>query len=134
MTQDWQGDAYCVRCKDRVPTTGYIEETNGRFFAKGFCPQCGGKVTRILGSTPPAAPAKADDILDQRAGYGDPTENHARIAALWTTYLGTEIRADQVAVCFVLAKISRSVTSPDNPDHYIDIKGYADIARECAGA
>lgn len=75
-----------------------------------------------------------EDILDQRAGYGSPVENHARIAALWSAYLGTEIRPDQVAMCCVLMKISRSVTSPGNPDHYLDAKGYIDIAQECAGA
>ena len=29
--------------------TGNVEETNGRRFAKGICPVCGTKVTRILG-------------------------------------------------------------------------------------
>jgi hypothetical protein len=45
-----EDEAYCVHCKevrriwDRVE-----EETNGRRFAKGKCPECGTKVTRILG-------------------------------------------------------------------------------------
>lgn len=71
------------------------------------------------------------DILDQRAGYGTPAENHARIAALWSAYLGTEITASQVAWCMVLVKCSRSVSSPTNSDHYVDAKGYIDIAEEC---
>jgi hypothetical protein len=49
LSEDWKGEAYCVKCKEAVPTTGYVEEVNGRRFAKGFCPDCGGKVTRILG-------------------------------------------------------------------------------------
>ena len=131
---DWEGEAYCVKCKCRVHTTGYIEEVNGRRFAKGICPVCGTKVTRILGApSTDVSPSQSEDtdILDQRSGYGTPAENHRRIAALWSAYLGFTVEPWQVAWCMVLVKASRSVNSPDNPDHYLDAKGYVDIAEEC---
>lgn len=135
--ENWEGAAYCVKCKARVHFTGLVEEVNGRRFAKGKCPVCGTKVTRILGKRDDeiaAPPILTEDvpILDQRSGYGDVVENHTRIAELWSSYLGFKIEPWQVAACMVLVKVSRSVSSPKNPDHWLDIKGYADIAAQCA--
>ena len=42
-------EAYCVKCKAKRQFTGEVHETNGRRMAKGICPTCGTKVTRILG-------------------------------------------------------------------------------------
>jgi hypothetical protein len=73
------------------------------------------------------------DILDERGkDYGDPVVNHARIAELWTAYLGHDVTAHQVAICFILAKISRLAQSPGHLDSYVDIDGYARIAAMCA--
>jgi hypothetical protein len=47
--ESYTGEAYCVKCKEKREFTGHVEETNGRRFAKGICPVCGTKVTRILG-------------------------------------------------------------------------------------
>lgn len=47
--ESYTGEAYCVKCKEKREFTGNVEETNGRRFAKGICPVCGTKVTRILG-------------------------------------------------------------------------------------
>ena len=47
--ETYTGEAYCVKCKEKREFTGHVEETNGRRFAKGICPVCGTKVTRILG-------------------------------------------------------------------------------------
>ena len=47
--ESYTGEAYCVKCKAKREFTGHVEETNGRRFAKGICPTCGTKVTRILG-------------------------------------------------------------------------------------
>jgi hypothetical protein len=55
-----------------------------------------------------------------------------QIANLWTTYLGTPIAAEQVAMCQVLLKISRSCSGNYNVDDYIDILGYGAIASECS--
>jgi len=49
MAESYTGEAYCVKCKAKREFTGHVEETNGRRFAKGICPECGTKVTRILG-------------------------------------------------------------------------------------
>ena len=49
MAESYTGEAYCVKCKEKREFTGHVEETNGRRFAKGICPVCNTKVTRILG-------------------------------------------------------------------------------------
>ena len=49
MAESYTGEAYCVKCKEKREFTGNVEETNGRRFAKGICPVCDTKVTRILG-------------------------------------------------------------------------------------
>ena len=49
MAESYSGEAYCVKCKEKRHFDGHVEETNGRRFAKGICPTCGTKVTRILG-------------------------------------------------------------------------------------
>ena len=40
---------YCVKCREKRDFDGNVEETNGRRMAKGTCPVCGTKMTRILG-------------------------------------------------------------------------------------
>jgi len=81
-----------------------------------------------------------------QAAYGDPATNHAGIAALWRAYFG--IRADygsshisgidgeDVAMCFLLAKIARAShrshrPDPLNEDTFVDMIGYAAIAGQC---
>lgn len=50
MAEEYTGEAYCVKCKEKREFTGHVEVSeNGRRFAKGICPVCGTKVTRILG-------------------------------------------------------------------------------------
>jgi len=49
MAEEYTGEAYCVKCKEKREFTGHVEEKNSRRFAKGICPECGTKVTRILG-------------------------------------------------------------------------------------
>ena len=49
MAEEYTGEAYCVKCKKKREFTGHVEEKNSRRFAKGICPVCGTKVTRILG-------------------------------------------------------------------------------------
>ncbi len=36
--ESYTGEAYCVKCKAKREFTGHVEETNGRRFAKGICP------------------------------------------------------------------------------------------------
>ena len=42
--------------------------------------------------------------------YGSPEDNFGAIAALWGTYLGIDINADEVAVMMILFKIGRLST------------------------
>jgi transcription elongation factor Elf1 len=54
MEDKYEGDFYCLKCKKTVKSVGEITTNNGRRMAKGVCPNCGTKMTRIL----PKAPAK----------------------------------------------------------------------------
>ena len=49
MAEEYTGEGYCVKCKEKREFTGHVAEKNSRRFAKGICPVCGTKVTRILG-------------------------------------------------------------------------------------
>ncbi|MCP2259645.1 hypothetical protein LX15_003350 [Streptoalloteichus tenebrarius] len=42
-------NGYCVKCREKRDFEGKVEEKNGRRMAKGVCPVCGTKMTRILG-------------------------------------------------------------------------------------
>ena len=70
---------------------------------------------------------------DRQAVYGSPRDNHERIAALWSTYLGFDVAPDQVAVCMALVKIARLMQTPGHTDSFIDAAAYMAIAGELAG-
>lgn len=53
-TETYQGDFYCVKCKEKREAEGRVVETNGRRMAKGTCPVCGTNLNRILGKAPTA--------------------------------------------------------------------------------
>ena len=77
MAESYTGEAYCVKCKEKREFTGHVEETNGRRFAKGICPVCGTKVTRILGSI--------EGRKFQVSGHTDnvPTGKNSRFKSNW---------------------------------------------------
>jgi hypothetical protein len=62
---------------------------------------------------------------DRNQDYGDPEENFADIANLWTAYAGHQFTRTDVAVFMTLVKIARMKTSPSLKDHWVDIAGYA---------
>lgn len=68
---------------------------------------------------------------DRQNQYGDPYTNHQRIADLWTTYLETQIKPEQVAICMALVKIARLMQTQSD-DSFIDLAAYAAIAGEIA--
>ena len=74
--------------------------------------------------------AKRLTASDRQDVYGDPNENHQRIADLWSVYLETEISPSQVALCLCLVKISRLMATPNHIDSFIDLAAYAAIAGE----
>ena len=48
--EDWHGEAYCVKCKEKRFIDGSIKVSDsGRKMAYGYCPVCGTKMNRILG-------------------------------------------------------------------------------------
>ena len=50
MGEKYQGEYYCVKCKDKVTTEGdVVVSDSGRRMAKAVCPVCGTKLNRILG-------------------------------------------------------------------------------------
>lgn len=65
--------------------------------------------------------------------YGSPAIHHARTAALWSVYLQTEIRPEQVSVLFILDKIARSMEQ-EKPDNFVDVAGYAQVHAKVLGA
>ena len=77
---------------------------------------------------------KPVEILETAAGlvggdraeqHGDFKMMHKRVADLWSTYLRTNIRADEVAFCMVLIKLARAEIGSHNPDDGVDAAAYA---------
>ena len=69
---------------------------------------------------------------DRNQTHGDPKENFSDTALLWSTYLGFPISAEQVTMCQVLLKVSRTKFGKFNQDDYIDMAGYAALSCELA--
>ena len=63
--------------------------------------------------------------VDRNMQYGEPEQNFAAIAALWTVYLSHPIEPHDVAVMEILLKVARIRQSPTKMDHWVDIAGYA---------
>ena len=72
--------------------------------------------------------AKAQ-ITDVKAElHGDAGGLFNYIAALWSSYLGTKVDANDVAHCQTLLKIARSAFGTHNRDDYVDAIGYQGLA------
>jgi hypothetical protein len=74
--------------------------------------------------------AKALINGDRAKEYGDAYLNHARIAALWTTYIRSktdDLNPVDVAMMLVLMKVARTIETPKD-DSFVDIAGYAALA------
>jgi len=66
--------------------------------------------------------------------YGDPKQNFGLAAVIWSQILGVEVDPDQVALCMIGLKISRLTETPNHPDSWADIAGYAALGAEVASA
>lgn len=80
------------------------------------------------------AQAKAVINGDRQQDYGEASASFGTIAQLWSTILGAEVTSLDVARCLIAMKISRSLTSPEKLDTWVDIAGYSALAAEIAGA
>lgn len=77
-------------------------------------------------------------VCRERAGqYGDPENNFAVIAAMWSAYLHARCAADRlaldgkdVAAMMALLKIARVASGKPKMDNWVDLAGYA----ACGGA
>jgi hypothetical protein len=67
---------------------------------------------------------------DRAKKHGDMFHSHDLIAKLWSTYLGKDLDAHNVACMMALLKIARTQSGAFNPDDYVDICGYGAIAGE----
>lgn len=57
--------------------------------------------------------------------YGHPADDLARIAAMWSAFLGVDVNELQVAAMMILLKTGRLAHNPEHQDSWIDIAGYA---------
>ncbi len=63
--------------------------------------------------------------------YGSPADSLARIAALWTAYLGHAVTAKDAALCLALMKIAREAHN-NKQDNLLDAAGYIGLAADVA--
>ncbi|MDP4015457.1 MAG: DUF5679 domain-containing protein [Candidatus Nanopelagicales bacterium] len=50
MAEEYSGEGYCVKCKNKRSFTGEVSvNAKGTRMAKGKCPECGTTIARILG-------------------------------------------------------------------------------------
>lgn len=71
---------------------------------------------------------------DRQATYGDAKEMHQSIADLWSSYIGVDLTAVDIAAMMVLMKVARARKgSKKHTDNWVDICGYAALAGEMEG-
>lgn len=82
---------------------------------------------------------KRDEILKEaekcicgqrEQDYGQPENNFADIAKLWTIYRGVNFTSKDVAIMMCLLKISRIKNGGGSGDSFVDLCGYAAIGGE----
>ena len=69
---------------------------------------------------------------ERQGDYGRPAESFARIAALWSAYLGRPTSARDVALCMALLKLSRE-SHHHKHDNLLDAAGYIALASDMEG-
>ena len=70
-------------------------------------------------------------VKDRNKAYGEPKENHERIARLWSVILEREVKPHEAALCMAAVKIARLIETPDHRDSWVDGCGYFAIGMEC---
>lgn len=60
----------------------------------------------------------------RQAAYGHPRHDFERTAKIWSGILGTDVAAEDVALCMVGLKMSRLKSTPHHGDSVVDAAGY----------
>lgn len=68
---------------------------------------------------------------ERQGDYGAPANGFNRIAAMWSAYLGREIKGHDVACMMALLKLAREAHN-HKPDNLIDAAGYIGLAADMA--
>ena len=68
--------------------------------------------------------AKQYVTKDRASDYGDMENNFSTIAEYWSTHLGVEVYAADVAVMMTLLKLARIKSNPRHQDNWVDGCGY----------
>lgn len=76
---------------------------------------------------------EAEKVVGQRDAIHGTERVSARIAQMWSAYLGRDINEVDVNQMMVLLKVARSAHNPNHRDHYVDIAGYTYLAAEAVG-
>ena len=71
-------------------------------------------------------------LRDRNTQYGNPEDSFSEIASLWSFFLGTKVKAYQVAVMMALMKIARIKYNPTHADSWVDLAGYAACGSEAS--
>jgi hypothetical protein len=71
-------------------------------------------------------------LQDRNTQYGSPEDSFSEIAGLWSFFLGTKVKAYQVAVMMALMKIARIKYNPTHADSWVDLAGYAACGSEAS--
>jgi hypothetical protein len=84
---------------------------------------------------------EADSLVngDRNDTYGDPIDDFATTAEMWTTYIrrifdrrqNYELKPHDVAAMMMLLKVSRLTWSPEKRDHWVDAIGYGACGWDC---
>ena len=69
---------------------------------------------------------------ERQGDYGPPSESFARVATLWSAYLGHSVTGKDVAVCMALLKFSREAHAHKR-DNLLDAAGYIGLAADMEG-
>lgn len=77
---------------------------------------------------------KARDIIttDRNNDYGEAEDSFSIIADMWSAYLRTNVKPEDVAAMMILMKVAR-MTHGYKEDNWIDMIGYAALGGEIEG-
>lgn len=70
---------------------------------------------------------------DRELTHGSPDDVFMRISALWSVYIGADIKPEDVCHMMTLLKMARMEYGQVNGDDYVDSIGYQALAAELAG-